>query len=88
MSEQGVPLITSNQIKQMKDWDILVFHHDLPAFHARRMNWMEHPLLREREAMKPPPLEPLPSLTPIELRSANTLAEADVDDPINPGDFE
>ena len=30
MSEQGVPLMTANQIKQMDDWDIIVFHHNLP----------------------------------------------------------
>ena len=88
MSEQGVPLMTFNQIKQMKDWDILVFHHDLPAFRARRMNWLEHPILRERQAMPPPALRPLPMLTPIELRCANTPAGADEDEPINPGDFE
>jgi type IV secretory pathway TraG/TraD family ATPase VirD4 len=38
MSEQGVPVMTANQIKQMQDSDILVFHHNLPAFRARRMN--------------------------------------------------
>src|SRR4030095_5747342 len=46
MSEQGVPLITANQIKQMEDYDIIVFHHNSPPFRARRMNWLEHPVLR------------------------------------------
>jgi type IV secretion system protein VirD4 len=81
MSEQGVPVMTANQIKQMEDGDILVFHHNLPAFHARRMNWMEHPLLRQREAMKPPVLAPLPPLTPIALRTLQPVAS---DDLINP----
>jgi hypothetical protein len=52
--------------------DILVFHHNLPAFRARRMNWLEHPVLRERQAMRPPALSPLPPLTRLELRSLQT----------------
>jgi len=79
--------MTANQIKQMEDWDIIVFHHNLPPFRARRMNWLEHPILREREAEKPPTLSPLPSLTPIELRMPLNPAGAD-DTLTNPGDFE
>ena len=87
MAEQGVPLMTANQIKQMQDSDILVLHHNLPAFRARRMNWLEHPILRERQAKEPPRLSPLPPLTPIELRSP--LNSGDTDDGLmNPGDFE
>ena len=81
LSEQGVPLMTKNEIKQMEDWDILVFHHNLPAFRARRMNWMEHPVLRERQAKRPPALSPLPPLTPIALRRAQILP---TDDLMNP----
>jgi type IV secretion system protein VirD4 len=87
LSEQGVPLMTANQIKQMEDWDIIVFHHNLPPFRARRMNWMEHPILRAREAKQPPKLSPLPPLTPLELRSP--VSPDDTDDTLmNPGDFE
>jgi type IV secretory pathway TraG/TraD family ATPase VirD4 len=87
MAEQGVSVMTANQIKQMDDWDTIVFHHNLPPFRARRMNWLEHSVLREREAKKPPHLSPLPSLTPIALRSP--LSPADTDDGLtNPGDFE
>jgi hypothetical protein len=73
--------MTKNEIKQMEDWDILVFHHNLPAFRARRMNWMEHPVLRERQAKRPPALLPLPPLTPIALRHAQILP---TDDLMNP----
>src|SRR4029453_5756159 len=69
ISEQGVALMTANEIKQMQDFDILVFHHNLPPFLARRMTWREYPFLRERQAKKTPILSPLPPLTPIELRS-------------------
>jgi type IV secretory pathway TraG/TraD family ATPase VirD4 len=79
--------MTANQIKQMDDSDILVFHHNLPPFKARRMNWLEHPVLRDRQAKAPPKLSALPPLTPIELRSP--LSPADEDDALtNPGDFE
>jgi type IV secretion system protein VirD4 len=81
MSEQGVPVMTANQIKQMEDWDILVFHHNVPAFRARRMNWLEHPVLRERQAMRPPALSPLPPLMQVELRRVPILP---TDDLMNP----
>jgi type IV secretion system protein VirD4 len=87
MSEQGVPLMTANQIKQMDDFDILVFHHNLPPFRARRMNWLEHPILRQRQAQQPPNLAPLPPLTPIDLRSTSEPADA-YDGLMNPGDYE
>jgi type IV secretion system protein VirD4 len=87
MSEQGVPLMTANQIKQMEDYDIIVFHHNLPPFKARRMNWLEHPILRQRQAKKPPALSSLPPLTLIELRSLHTSTDDD-DELMNPNDFE
>jgi type IV secretion system protein VirD4 len=87
MAEQRVPLWTANQFKQMRDEDIIVFHHNLPPFKARRMNWLEHPILRDRQAKSPPTLSALPPLTPIELRSPFTLADTD-DTLMNPGDFE
>jgi type IV secretion system protein VirD4 len=87
ISEQGVPLMTANEIKQMRDFDILVFHHNLPPFRARRMNWLEHPVLRDRQAKAPPKLSALPPLTPLHLRSP--LDPTDEGDQLtNPGDFE
>jgi type IV secretion system protein VirD4 len=81
MSEQGVSVMTANQIKQMQDADVLVFHHNLPAFRARRMNWMEHPILKRRTAPPPPPVQPLPPLTPLELRSPQESGEFSFVDP-------
>jgi hypothetical protein len=65
----------------------MVFHHNLPPFRARRMNWLEHPILKQRQAMRPPALSGLPPLTPLVLRSPLTLADHD-DEITNPGDFE
>jgi type IV secretion system protein VirD4 len=87
MAEQRVPLWTANQFKQMRDEDMIVFHHNLPPFLAQRMSWLEHPVLRKRKAMEPPPLSALPPLTPIDLRSPHAVADDD-DDLLNPDDFE
>jgi type IV secretory pathway TraG/TraD family ATPase VirD4 len=87
MAEQRVPLWTANQFKQMNDEDIIVFHHNVPPFLAQRMSWLKHPLLRQRQAMVAPKLSPLPTLTPIELRSPLNPADDD-DDLMNPDDPE
>jgi hypothetical protein len=79
--------MTANEIKQMQDFDILIFHHNLPPFRARRMNWLEHQILRQRQAKPPPTLSPLPPLTPLDLRSPRVPADAN-DGLTNPGDFE
>jgi type IV secretion system protein VirD4 len=86
ISEQGVPLMTANQIKQMGDEDIILFHHNLPPFLAQRMSWLKHPILRRRQAMRPPELSELAPLTPLELRSPLTPGNED-DELLNPDDL-
>jgi type IV secretory pathway TraG/TraD family ATPase VirD4 len=87
IAEQGVPIMTANQIKQMESSDIIVSHHNLPPFRARRMNWLEHPILKERQAKPAPKLSQLPPLTPLQLRSPITPTDTD-DTLMNPDDFE
>jgi type IV secretion system protein VirD4 len=60
--EQGIPLMTSQEIKQLRDEDIIGFHRELPPFQATRMDWRHIPILRERQAMPPPTLSALPEL--------------------------
>ena len=86
MSEQGVPLMTRNQIKQMDDEDIIVFYHNLPPFLAQRMSWLKHPILRRRQAMRAPELSELPPLTPLALRSPQPHGDED-EDLLNPDDL-
>ncbi len=62
LSEQGVPLLTAQEIKQMGDEEILGFHRRLPPFRARRMDWRRSPLLRQRRGLPLPPLSALPRL--------------------------
>jgi type IV secretory pathway TraG/TraD family ATPase VirD4 len=78
--------MTANQIKQMGDEDIILFHHNLPPFLAQRMSWLRRPILRQRHTMRPPELSELPPLTPLELRSPLTPGNED-DELLNPDDL-
>jgi hypothetical protein len=76
--------VSATEIKQMEDDDIIVRHHNLPPFWARRMNWREHPILRQRQALRPQQPKPLPPLTPIELRNLQPLVSDDLINPDEP----
>jgi type IV secretory pathway TraG/TraD family ATPase VirD4 len=84
LSEQAVPLLSATEIKQMDDWDVIIRHHNLPPFWARRMNWREHPILRQRQALRPQQPQPLPPLTPIALRHLHIPASDDLINPDEP----
>ena len=62
LSEQGIPLMTAQEIKQMPDEGIIGFHRQLPPFRATRMDWRHFPVLKERQAIPPPELSLLPEL--------------------------
>jgi type IV secretory pathway TraG/TraD family ATPase VirD4 len=62
LSEQGVPLMTAQEIKQLRDEEIIGFHRRLPAFKAKRMDWRHHSLLVERRAIPAPRLSSLPQV--------------------------
>lgn len=59
-SEQAVPLMTAQAIKQLGHEDILGFHSNLPPFKACRMDWRDHSILGERRQVPPPKLPNLP----------------------------
>jgi type IV secretion system protein VirD4 len=59
-AEQGIPLLTAQEIKQLRDEDILLFHRSLPPIRAQRLDWRHYPLLTERQALPTPALQPLP----------------------------
>jgi type IV secretion system protein VirD4 len=60
--EQGIPLLTAQEIKQLRDDDIIAYHRELPPLRAKRMDFRRVPVLRERQLMPPPALSPLPAL--------------------------
>jgi type IV secretion system protein VirD4 len=63
LSEQGVPLLTAQEIKQLGDQDVIGFHRRLPPFQAKRMDWRRFGVLAERRQMPAPRLTTLPALT-------------------------
>jgi type IV secretion system protein VirD4 len=84
LSEQAVPLLSATEIKQMDDWEVIIRHHNLPPFWARRMNWREHPILKQRQSLRPQQPPSLPPLTPIELCSTQTHVSDDLMNPDAP----
>jgi type IV secretory pathway TraG/TraD family ATPase VirD4 len=59
LSEQGIPLMTAQQIMQMRDEDILAFHRSLLPIKVRRMDWRNIPELTKRHNLTPPKLQVL-----------------------------
>jgi type IV secretory pathway TraG/TraD family ATPase VirD4 len=79
LSEQAVPLLTAQEIKQMKDEDIIGFHRRLPPFQGKRMDWRRFPTLTKRHALPPPPLSPLPSLNSADFQRSETQTPLYID---------
>ena len=65
LSEQGIPLMTSQEIKQMHDEHIIGFHRRLPPFKLNRVDWRAHAVLTKRASQPAPRLAILPSLSDI-----------------------
>jgi type IV secretion system protein VirD4 len=59
-SEQGIPLLTAQAIKQLGDEDIIGFHRRLPPFQGKRMDWRRFPVLVQRHNLPVPKLSALP----------------------------
>ena len=62
LSEQGVPLLTAQEIKQLGDEDVIGFHRRLPPFQAKRMDWRRFGVLARRRAVAAPRIPGLPRL--------------------------
>jgi type IV secretion system protein VirD4 len=61
-AEQGIPLMTAWEIKQLKDEEIIGFHRVVPPFRATRMDWRHFPILVKRQLILPPEFSPIPKL--------------------------
>ena len=61
-SEQGIPLMTAQVIKQMKDEQIIGFHRRLPPFKMRRVDWRHHTEFIQKRQLPAPMLSALPQL--------------------------
>ena len=54
--------MTAQEIKQLRDDEIIGFHRRLPAFKAKRMDWRRFPILTQRQCIPAPRLSVLPTL--------------------------
>src|SRR6266571_6688478 len=72
-SEQGIPLQTATEIKQMKDEQIIGFHRRLPPFKMRRVDWRTHPGFIQKREIPPPTLSALPEVETVYVAHAQNL---------------
>ena len=87
LSEQGIPLMTSQDIKQMQDDAIIGFHRRLPPFTLKRVDWRAHPLLTKRRSIPSPHLAALPQLADVPVANERTLSEQFEQGYIDPDDL-
>jgi type IV secretion system protein VirD4 len=74
-SEQGVPLMTSQEVKQLRDDDIIGFHRRLVPFKAHRMDWRQSAILRQRHGLPVPSIRALAAVPTLSWQP--TLQDAD-----------
>src|SRR3954471_60846 len=80
-SEQGVPLLTAWEIKQLRDEQIIGFHRRLPPFRAHRMDWRDIRMLVTRHGLTPPVLSRLPALEETPLPAGGEVFSSPYVDP-------
>jgi type IV secretion system protein VirD4 len=77
LSEQAVAVLTARDISELDPQNVIALFSNYKPIWLKRMDWQGHPILRQRRAMPPPPVTPLPPLaTPSdkhETDTANTL---------------
>ncbi len=78
-SEQGIPLMTAQEIKQMKDEQIIGFHRRLPPFKMKRVDWRHHPEFIQRRQIPPPKLSALPRLADMAFSTQQFFDDSYVD---------
>jgi hypothetical protein len=95
LSERPRPLLSTQEITQLKDTDVLVWHRGYKPLKLKRMDWRAFGLLKKRHSYEAPPLIPLPPITDIKLFNTRTLPSdnyfnedddlfsVDLDDPDN-----
>ena len=79
-TERPIPLLTAQEIKQLKDEDIIGFHRRLPPFRITRCDWRRNDLLQRKRSIPPPTL---PELTPIADIPIATSEDYSLDDLLN-----
>jgi type IV secretory pathway TraG/TraD family ATPase VirD4 len=81
LSEQGIPLMTASEIKQMRDEQTIAFHRNLPPMRLTRMDWRRNQMLLQRHNILPPAIPILPPITDLQIRNTDPLSNDDLIDP-------
>jgi hypothetical protein len=72
-SERPRPLLSIQEITQLKDTDVLVWHRDYKPLKLKRMDWRAFDLLKQRRSLKASELQSLPPITDIKPLKQQTL---------------
>ncbi len=78
-SEQSVPLITAQNILQMRDEEIIGFHRHLPPMRLTRMDWRNHLQLSKRRTLKAPDLPQLPQFADMKIENTERMMHELID---------
>jgi type IV secretory pathway TraG/TraD family ATPase VirD4 len=62
LSEQAVHVLTPRDIRELAPEQVIAMFSNYKPIWLRRMDWQEHPPLKKRRAMPPPPVNPLPEV--------------------------
>jgi type IV secretion system protein VirD4 len=62
LSEQAVHVLTPRDINELSPEQVIARFSNRKPIWLKRMDWQEHPILKKRRAMPPPPVKPLPPL--------------------------
>src|SRR6266702_4360803 len=82
LTDQGIPLLTAQEILQMKDEHIIGFHRRLPPFRMRRVDWRHHPEFIQRRQIPPPTLSALPRLADMAFTTQQFFDDSYIDSDI------
>ncbi len=77
-SERPIPLLTAQEIKQLKDEDIIGFHRRLPPFQITRCDWRRNELLQRKRTISPPTLPELMPIADIPIAAAEDFSLDDL----------
>jgi type IV secretion system protein VirD4 len=73
LSERAIPLLTAQEIMQQKDEDIICFHRRLPPCKLKRMDFRQHPILKQKYNLPVPQLPTLPQIADLPTEIAQTF---------------
>ncbi len=80
LAERPIPLLTAQEILQLRDEEVIGFHRNLPPFQMKRIDWRQYPALKQKTTLPPPPLPVLPNVAEIPmLQSQKTFPDAYID---------